>query len=117
MEIKNCRLYKSEIVRKRTEFKAVFASTHVMSSPSLTLRWTQNPTRKIGFIVTKDVAQKAVLRNRIKRQLREIYRTNKDSFSENNQYVVQARKLILTKSFDEVKEDFLSLARKTNEQK
>jgi len=115
--MKNCRLYKSEIVRKRNEFKEIFSSTRVMSSPSLTLRWISSPTRKIGFIVSKDVAQKAVLRNRIKRQLREIYRTNKDEFSNHAQYVVQARKLILNKTFIEIEADLITLAKETNAQK
>ncbi len=117
METKNCRLYKSEIVKKKTEFNEIFSSTHMASSPSVILRWLESPVRKIGFIVSKDVSKKAVARNRIKRQLREIYRTNKDEFLNNAQYVVQARKVILDKTFAEIKTDFLSLAKESNAQK
>ena len=35
-------------------------------------------TRKVAFVVSKKVSKKAFIRNRVKRRLRELYRTNKN---------------------------------------
>jgi len=110
----NNRLFKSEIIRKQKEFQAVFASSKIMSSPSFTLRYSVSPRRKIGFIVSHSVAPKAVMRNRIRRHLREIYRTNKIRFVENYAYLFQARKSATTKTFHELKDEVLNLSTKVS---
>ncbi len=110
--MKECRLLKSEIIRKRTEFNQVLSSTKVLSGNAITLRYIKSPYRRIGFIVAKDIVPKAVIRNRIKRYLREIYRIHKEYFSENYDYIFQARAGAVNKNFHEMKDEVLSLAKK-----
>jgi ribonuclease P protein component len=109
---KNCRLMKSEILRKKAEFNQIFSSASVKSSPSITLRYAKIPTGKIGFIVPKNIAHTAVVRNRIKRYLREIYRNNKEFFSADYSYVLQARENALKKNFHELRNEVLLLVGK-----
>lgn len=115
--MKQCRLLKSEIIRKKTEFNRVFSSVKILSANALTLRYTESSSRRIGFIVPKDIAPKAVIRNRIKRYLREIYRIHKEWFSENYDYVFQARAVAVNASFHEMKDEVLFLVQKINNDK
>jgi len=112
--MKQCRLLKSEIIRKRTEFNQVLSSAKVLSANALTLRYAENPSRRIGFIVPKDIVPKAVIRNRIKRYLREIYRNNKEYFLENYSFILQTREGAANKNFHELKDEVLSLVKTIN---
>jgi ribonuclease P protein component len=110
----NNRLLKSEIIRKKKEFDVIFTSSKIVSSPSFTLRYLESPRRKVGFIISHSVSSRAVIRNRIKRYLREIYRTNKEYFKDNYSYLFQARTAAANKNLNELKEEILFLAKKTN---
>jgi ribonuclease P protein component len=110
----DCRLLKTEILRKKTELNQVFTSAKILSSPNLTLRYIQSPSRKIGFIINKGIVPKAVMRNKLKRYLREIYRNNKEYFKENYSYVLQARRGAVNKNLIEMKEEVLSLVQQIN---
>lgn len=106
---KRNRLLKSEILRKKKDFEQVFASAKIISSPCFILRYLESPNRKVGFVVSRSITSKAVIRNRIKRYLRDIYRNNKNYFLENYTYLFQARELALTKTFYELKDEIINL--------
>lgn len=86
-----------------------------MSSPSLTLRYTETPKRSLAFLVSRRVASRAVIRNRIKRYLRETYRTNKDKFLANYTYVFIARDNAVKTGHKQISDELLDLARKVSE--
>ncbi len=67
---------------------------------------------RIGFTVTKKVGN-AVVRNRIRRRLREVARLAETSaFSAGCDYVVAARREALDASFDELRGEFLRALKK-----
>ena len=70
-------------LRKRTEFEACYASGVRVSGRHLVLFLLAGPAAsrpRIGISVSKKVGN-AVVRNRVKRRLRELFRRNRDEFS------------------------------------
>ena len=73
-------LPRSKILRGRRNFERLFEKSTVLNSESLQLRYRfyQDPSERclIGFIAPKKRFKSAVKRNKVKRLLREVYRTN-----------------------------------------
>ena len=70
----------------------------------------KNVFTRFGYIVSKKVDKRAVVRNKIKRILREIFRMAiKDNIVLNNDYEIIAKKDIVNKSFWEIKDVIYNL--------
>lgn len=108
----NNRLLKSEILRRKKDLEDIFASAKIMSSHSFTIRYARSDKRRMAILVSHGVTSKAVTRNRVKRYLREIYRTNKDKFLKNYTYVFSARRSAVSLNFVKIKDEVLGLAEK-----
>lgn len=80
-KINNCKLPKDDILRGKKFFDQIFTKGSVISGSNISILYIKANSRKIGFVVSKNV-KKAVIRNRHKRLLREIYRLNKSNFPE-----------------------------------
>lgn len=105
------RLPKSELIRKENEYQSVFLSGKVILNPYFSLFYANSNCRKFGVYIAKNTFDKAVVRNRIKRYLKEIYRTNKEYFSEKYAYVIRPRPNIINIDFHQLKNEILSLVR------
>ena len=68
-------------------------------------------TNRVGITVSKKLGH-AVVRNRTRRRLREIYRLNEHRFQPGWDIVVVARTKAVHAGFGELTESYLSLARK-----
>ena len=64
---------------------------------------------RFGFTVSKKVGC-AVVRNRVRRRLKEIVRTNRDAFPANHCFVIVARPEAAQAAFNGLKSDVLALA-------
>ena len=77
------------------DFDAVYGQGRSVSTRFLTLYWFEQPETlgepRLGFAVPKAVGN-AVVRNRIKRQLREIVRARLDRVPSTNDYVLVVRR-------------------------
>ncbi|HSX63129.1 MAG TPA: ribonuclease P protein component, partial [Pseudoxanthomonas sp.] len=78
-------------VRTRAEYAGVFEQARRTSDPLLSLHWlrTEAPAR-LGLAVSRKVSTRAVVRNRIKRALREQFRHLRPQLAQGD-YVVVAR--------------------------
>jgi ribonuclease P protein component len=80
----NHSLPRSNILRGRRNFERLFEKSTVYNSDSLQLRFRYyaDPAEGcfVGFIAPKKRIRKAVKRNKIKRLMREVYRTNQHFF-------------------------------------
>lgn len=95
-------LRKSEKIRKRSDFQAVYEKGKRIHSKSFIVLLSRNDkgTARFGITVSKKVGN-AVRRNRIKRLVREFFRLNRDRIPESTDVVIIARKdLSLTRYRD-----------------
>ena len=102
-------------LRKRTEFEACYASGVRVSGRHLVLFLLAGPAAsrpRIGISVSKKVGN-AVVRNRVKRRLRELFRRNRAEFSGRNaEIAVNARPSAAKAPFEELAADYASTLRK-----
>ena len=93
-------------------FRRLYHSASVANS-FLVIYFRQNKTEtnRIGITVSKKLGH-AVVRNRIRRRLREVYRLNEDLFCPGWDIVVVARSRCVDASFQNLSKAYLSLAAK-----
>lgn len=104
----NCRL------RKSLQYQEVFAQHKRISNRNFQLLYREQPQQgkaRIGIIVSRRVSPKAVNRNRIKRQLREVFRLNQRRFRDLD-IVVIALKSCAELNNTELRRSFLNLTMK-----
>ncbi len=94
-------------IRKREDFKLIYAKGKKINSDSFTLFVLGQGigTGRLGITITKKIG-KANIRNRIKRLLREIFRKNRTGLRHLD-IVINARPSILQKEKKELQEEFL----------
>lgn len=104
---------KSERILQRSNFQAVFrrGERHVgREFICYVARW-DGQGRKIGFAVSRKVGG-AVVRNRVKRHLREFYRTHRSELVDDAHIVVVAKPAAAKRSFDECSNAMRKLLKK-----
>jgi len=99
-------------LKKNRDFKRVYSYGKKVVGMYLVLNFYQRAgCNRVGFSVSKKIG-KAVVRNRIKRLLREAYRLNCEKIIEGYDLVFVARPRIVGKSFVEVQHEMINLLRK-----
>ena len=78
---------------------------------ALYARKNRTQRNRVGITVSKKLGH-AVVRNRVRRRLREIYRLNETQFLPGYDIVVVARSRAVEASFQELRDSYLALARK-----
>ena len=99
----------TETLKKNYEFQRLYSKGKSAVTPSLVVyvRKTKRSSNKIGFTVSTKLG-KAVVRNRVRRRLREIYRLNEDSFERGLEMVVVARVKAVRSSYSQLEKAFIS---------
>lgn len=101
-------------VKKNKDFKKIYASGRSVSNDSLVLYVRRNKVnidRRFGFSVGKKIG-KAVVRNRIKRLLKEACRLNMEYFPRENDYIIVARKTAAQENYHTLSEKLLLLVKR-----
>lgn len=109
-------LKKEYRLTRRNDFRKVYqrGKTAVSRCLVLYVAPSRNETMRIGFSVSKKIG-KAVVRNRIKRQMRAAARDLLPAFSPQKDYVFIARAGIKDKSFAEIEKQMAALLKKVKE--
>ena len=99
---------KEEHLRKRREFLAVYEQGDKIQSTYFVLYMLENggPHSRLGITASRKIGR-AVVRNRIKRYLREIFRANKQAISPHCDLVVNAKRAAARAHNQEIQEDIL----------
>ncbi len=107
------RLSKAMRLRTSGDFAAIRAnsrrlecgafSLQILSNPAVI---TESPRRRVGIVASKRVGN-AVVRNRCKRLLREVFRLNQHQLPGNCEVLLQARHPLASLSFGEVNSLYL----------
>ena len=87
-------------------------SGHANGYLVLYARPNRTATNRVGITIGKKQLGHAVVRNRVRRRLREIYRLNEDRFAPGWDIVVVARRRCIDADFQKLTQAYLSLAEK-----
>lgn len=99
---------KAERLRKRREFLGVYERGDKIQSTYFVLYMLENgrPHHRLGITVSRKIGR-AVVRNRIKRRLREIFRANKQAIYPHCDLVVNAKRSAARARNQQIQEDIL----------
>ena len=93
-------------------FRRLYATSgHANGYLVLYARKNRTATNRVGVTVGKKLGH-AVIRNRVRRRLREVYRLNEDRFLPGWDIVVVARSRCISANFGKLTQAYLSLAEK-----
>ncbi len=100
-------------LKKNYEFRRLYDKGAKAAMPRLVLycRKSRGGKNRLGLTVGKKTG-KAVVRNRVRRRLREIYRLNEQRLVKGVDIVIVARTAAVSATFRELEEDFLKAANK-----
>jgi ribonuclease P protein component len=108
-------LPKENRLRKKKDFEKVFQGGRRAGEKNLSLRARENslPESRFGFVVPRKHFRKAVLRNKLKRRLRECVRKELYRIKNGYDVVVLGRPGLENLSFVEIKEEIERLLSRT----
>ena len=93
-------------------FRRLYATSgHANGYLVLYARPNRTQTNRVGITVSKKLGH-AVVRNRVRRRLREVYRLNEDRFAPGWDIVVVARSRCIDADFQKLTHAYLALAQK-----
>ncbi|NLO48551.1 MAG: ribonuclease P protein component [Clostridiales bacterium] len=100
-------------LKKNHEFKRVYTRGKSVASSHVVLYCLKNGynANRLGITVGSKVGN-AVIRNRVRRRLKEIYRISEDMFSKGWDLVLVSRVRAGEADFKEIRSDFLQVAAK-----
>lgn len=106
---------KNRLLKKR-DFDRVHKTGQFSRYDFLSLKKAKNnlPETRIGFLVGLKISKKAVIRNKIKRRLREMARLHINEFKEGFDVVIFVRPDITLKNYQEIEQVFLKLFTSAN---
>lgn len=108
-------LARANRLRNSREFRRVYEEGHKAPGHLTIFRFrraTQGTPTRIGIIVSTKVSKKAVVRNRLKRQLRDATRRALSGLPDSLDIVVTARPQAAAKPFSMILDDCRSIARR-----
>ena len=99
-------LPKTNRLKKKKDFEKVIKLGRGASGDCLSLRFlfTGARTSRVGFVVSKKVSNKAVLRNKAKRALREIIRECLPELKHGYDIIFFTQRKIVDMNFEEIKQ-------------
>ena len=102
-------------LKKRYQFNYVYKSGEHYSGEHIVLYVASSKTKniKVGLAVTKKVGH-AVVRNKVRRRLREIIKKQVPNLKQNNNIIIVARDNINEASFEKLSNEFFKLIKKAN---
>jgi len=102
-------------INRNTDFKRLYSRGKSCPTSSLVIYTSRNKTenRRLGITVSKKIG-KAVIRNRAKRRLRELYRLNEKNLKNGIDIILVARARCAFVPFKKLESDFQFAANKLN---
>ena len=102
-------------LRKNKHFKYIYKHGETKSLNKLTLTFLKTKYKpfKVGFSVSKKIG-KSVVRNKVKRRLRECFVALSKNVNTNYNYIFSAREGIQDMSYQEIYDNMLQLLKKCN---
>jgi ribonuclease P protein component len=104
-------LPKKNLLKKKKDFDNIFKKGKTMAGKLVFLRFLKNNLEdvRVGFIVSSKISKKAVIRNKIKRRLREIFKNNINNIKKKIDIIIIAKPEIVNKNYQDIKNDIEKL--------
>ena len=96
-------------LRKQKDFALVLKSTNTSGTKNILMKALSNNSdfSRFGFIISKKVDKRAVIRNRIKRQLSEIIRLQCDRIKPGFDVIILVKKPILEIDYKQMEKEII----------
>jgi len=110
--VKENSLEKNLILKSRIEISDTLKKGKRFDSGTIRIILLPNPELKklkVAFLVSKRLGRESVLRNKIKRWFREIFRTNKQYFPDQVQIIITSPRPYAELDYTSLKNDFLEV--------
>ncbi len=80
----------------------------IFGNRNFTLRYVPNGknANRLGIVVSKKVSKKAVVRNRLRRQIRELYKNNVSSIKQGYDMIITAKPLCAGEEYSVLEKSF-----------
>ncbi len=103
-------------LKKENDFKKVFSQGEVFGNRTFVMYFIKNRSadNRLGIIVSKKISKKAVVRNKIRRRIKEAYRLNEDKIASGYDVILIARESIKTTDYRTIEKSLLHLFYKKN---
>lgn len=106
---------KGNIIRKNKEFEAIIKNRKRLTNNYFSIYYIEAMNNKYGISVSKKYFKTAVLRNKIKRQLKDII--DKNDMPNGYEYVIIVKESLINLTYQEIKYEFLNLIYRLKEKK
>ena len=107
------KLKSSVSIKNNYEFRRLYSTGKSVATPYLVVycRKTRRDHNRLGITVTAKLG-KAVIRNRVRRRLREIYRLNQDKLQQGYDIIVVARVRSVKAEYRQMENAYLAACKK-----
>lgn len=102
---------KDKIIKKSETYSEIISKKQSVKNKYYSIYYQQSDTTKYGITVPKKVG-KAHIRNKLKRQVKNIIRTNEKDIQNNFSYVIIIKEVILELNYVEMTKELLNLLKK-----
>jgi len=108
-------LKKRDIVTKNQDFSKIIQNRKYIKNNLFIIYYMENnfPNARYGISVSKKIGN-AVVRNKIKRQLKNIIQKNKNIFKKETDYIIIIRKGILDFDYHQIESSLIALLKNNN---
>ncbi len=101
---------------RQKEFKKVYDSGKTVRNSFLFIKFLKDSSlknSKFGIVVSTKISKKATVRNRVRRQISEVIRTNLDRIINDVNVVIVTNSKIVDKEFTEIEKVVVKLLKKS----
>ncbi|MBT3690143.1 ribonuclease P protein component [bacterium] len=109
-------LFKLKSITKEKDFKEIARKGRIASSQEITLKVLKSDIEdnRFGIVISKKVSKKAIERNKLKRQIKEIIKLELKSLKNGHSILILVSPRMIGKEYNEIKEILLKLFKKAN---
>lgn len=105
---------KKEIIKKSNDYTKVIKKNNKLKNKYYSLFYIKSDNTLFGISIPKKIGN-AVIRNKNKRQIKNIIDNNKNNIQNGYNYVIIIRKEILSLSYQEKEQELINLFKKIGE--
>lgn len=99
---------KKEIIKKNEDFQKIIEKKRVVRNKFFSVFYIDNDVMLFGISVPKKTGN-AVVRNKIKRQIKNIIDINKKNLQNNKQYVIIVKRSVLDLTYEKMERELINL--------